>query len=139
MKPFCGYNFGDYWQHWLSFAQRARQLPAIFHVNWFRQDEKGNFLWPGYGENLRVLQWIIERCAGRIGAVETPIGFLPLRGDIDVSGVNLRPGAMDALLAVEPASWRAEMGTLESYLTEFGARMPVALVEEHRRVVDALG
>jgi phosphoenolpyruvate carboxykinase (GTP) len=138
MKPFCGYNFGDYWQHWLSFGQRSASLPAIFHVNWFRQDDQGRFLWPGFGDNLRVLKWIIDRCSGRVGAAETPIGFLPNPGDIDVDGVSLIPGAMDALLAVEGKNWRKEMASVEAYLQEFGTHLPPALLEELRRVVRAL-
>jgi phosphoenolpyruvate carboxykinase (GTP) len=139
MKPFCGYNFGDYWKHWLSFGQRSTKLPAIFHVNWFRQDDQGRFLWPGFGDNLRVLQWIIDRCAGRVGARETPIGFLPNPGDIDIDGVDLIPGAMNALLAVEAKNWRDEMASVETYLQEYGTHLPKALLEEHRRVVSALG
>jgi phosphoenolpyruvate carboxykinase (GTP) len=77
MKPFCGYNFADYWTHWLSFEERVKHLPKVFHVNWFRQDKNGKFLWPGFGDNLRVLSWIIDRCEGRAAAKETPIGFLP--------------------------------------------------------------
>ncbi|MDP2322460.1 MAG: phosphoenolpyruvate carboxykinase (GTP), partial [Gammaproteobacteria bacterium] len=138
MKPFCGYNFGDYWNHWLSFGQRSGKLPAIFHVNWFRQDELGRFLWPGFGDNLRVLRWIIDRCAGRVGAVKTPIGYLPKSGDIDVNGLEMIPGAMEALLAVEPTSWRAEMASVASYLQEYGEHLPTKLQEEHQRVVRAL-
>jgi phosphoenolpyruvate carboxykinase (GTP) len=139
MKPFCGYNFGDYWRHWLAFAGRSTRLPAIFHVNWFRQDDEGRFLWPGYGENLRVLRWIIDRVEGRVDARETAIGFLPHAGDIDLNGANVAPGAMDALLRVEPASWRTEMASIEAYLQEYGDRLPPALLEEHRAVVRALG
>jgi phosphoenolpyruvate carboxykinase (GTP) len=139
MKPFCGYNFGDYWRHWLSFGERSRNLPAIFHVNWFRQDDKGRFLWPGFGDNLRVLQWIIGRVEGRIGARETPIGFLPNADDIDVRGVDLIPGAMQSLLAVEPRQWKDEMASVEVYLKEYGAHLPQELLDEHSRVVNTLG
>jgi phosphoenolpyruvate carboxykinase (GTP) len=139
MKPFCGYNFGDYWKHWLSFAKRSTRLPPIFHVNWFRQDEKGRFLWPGFGDNLRVLHWIIDRCEGKVGARETPIGFLPNEGDIDVRGVDLLPSAMQSLLAVEPQQWRDEMASIATYLDEFGDRLPAELREEHHRVVHVLG
>jgi phosphoenolpyruvate carboxykinase (GTP) len=139
MKPFCGYNFGDYWQHWLSFEKRAKKLPAVFHVNWFRQDESGHFLWPGFGDNLRVIQWITERCAGKAAARETAIGFLPNSSDIDIRGVDIKPGAMDALLNVDAGQWRAEMASVEDYLKEFGQRLPAELLEEHRRVVRDLG
>ena len=139
MKPFCGYNFGDYWKHWLSFDQRSDTLPAIFHVNWFRQDEKGRFLWPGFGDNLRVLQWIIDRCAGRVDARKTAIGYLPEPDDIDIGGLDMLPGAMDALLAVDTKSWRAEMKSVDTYLKEYGSHLPVELREEHQRVFNALG
>jgi phosphoenolpyruvate carboxykinase (GTP) len=139
MKPFCGYNFGDYWNHWLSFEQRAKKLPAVFHVNWFRRDGSGHFLWPGFGDNLRVIQWITERCAGKVSARETPIGFLPNSADIDSDGVDIKPGALDALLKVDTAQWRAEMASLEDYLKEFGERLPAELLEEHHRVVKDLG
>ena len=89
MKPFCGYNFADYWSHWLSFAERTDKLPKIFHVNWFRQDDDGNFLWPGFSENLRVLQWIIQRCEGQVEAVETAIGHLPTDDGIQVSDLDI--------------------------------------------------
>jgi phosphoenolpyruvate carboxykinase (GTP) len=139
MKPFCGYNFGDYWEHWLSFAGRASKLPKVFHVNWFRQDDDGRFLWPGFGENLRVMRWIIDRCAGRVGARETAVGFLPEADDIDTSGLELDAGTMHALLSVDADAWREEMDAIAEYFEEFGDRLPQALREEHRQVVDALG
>jgi len=139
MKPFCGYNFGDYWKHWLTFGQKISTPPPIFHVNWFRQDDKGRFLWPGFGDNLRVLRWIIDRCAGRAGARKTAIGYLPRPEDIDVEGLQMLPGAMDALLAVEPKSWRAEMTAVDAYLKEYGPHLPAKLREEHQRVVTSLG
>jgi phosphoenolpyruvate carboxykinase (GTP) len=139
MKPFCGYNFGDYWAHWLSFMERSSQLPKIFHVNWFRRDANGKFLWPGFGENLRVLRWIIDRCEDRAGAVGTPIGHLPRPEDLDVSGLDIAPQTLEQLLAVDPAQWRNEMRDLGDYLDSFGDRLPKRLRDEHRRVVDALG
>jgi phosphoenolpyruvate carboxykinase (GTP) len=139
MKPFCGYNFGDYWAHWLSFAKRSAKLPKIFHVNWFRRDAGGKFLWPGFGENLRVLHWIIERSAGRIDAVETPIGFLPQPGDIDTSGIDVSGDTLEQLLAVNPEQWRKEMASIAEYFGEFGDRLPAELKREHAKVVEALG
>jgi phosphoenolpyruvate carboxykinase (GTP) len=139
MKPFCGYNFGDYWRHWLGFADRSATLPAIFHVNWFRQDDQGRFLWPGFGDNLRVLRWIIDRVEGRVGARETAIGHLPRAEDLDLTGTDIGPDALQALLAVEPASWRTEMDSIGTYLQEYGTHLPDALVAEHRAVVRALG
>ena len=138
MKPFCGYNYGDYWAHWLSFAKRSEKLPKIFHVNWFRRDSAGRFLWPGFGENLRVLRWIIERCENRVGAVETPIGYLPKPGDIDVKGLDVSKQDLDLLLAVDPAQWRAEMENIGQYFDEFGDRVPSELRAEHKKVVASL-
>ncbi len=139
MKPFCGYNYADYWAHWLSFEQRAQNLPRIFHVNWFRRDANGKFLWPGFGENLRVLRWMIDRCEGRVGAVETPIGYLPETKDIDLSGLeNVEQQTLEQLLAVDPAQWRAEMEHLGEYLSSYGDRLPAAIASEHRKILDAL-
>jgi phosphoenolpyruvate carboxykinase (GTP) len=135
MKPFCGYNFADYWSHWLSFDERSNRLPRIFHVNWFRQDAAGHFLWPGFGENLRVLQWIIDRCENRVGARETPIGFLPERDDIDTRGLEIAENAMDALLSVNVEQWQREMASVGEYLAGYGDRLPKALKQEHSQVV----
>ena len=139
MKPFCGYNFGDYWAHWLRFEGRMRKPPRVFHVNWFRQDKDGRFLWPGFGENLRVLRWIIDRCAGRAGARETPIGYLPEPRDLDVGGLALGEDTLGKLLEVDPAAWRAEMDDIAGYLGEFGSRLPDALSREQQKTRAALG
>ena len=138
MQPFCGYNFADYWNHWLSFDERSDQLPHVFHVNWFRQDKDGNFLWPGFGENLRVLRWIIDRCKGRVGAVDTPIGFLPEPKDIDTSDLDVSAETMDALLSVDVDQWNAEMDSVGEYLESYGERLPAALRQEHAAVLEAL-
>jgi phosphoenolpyruvate carboxykinase (GTP) len=139
MKPFCGYNFGDYWSHWLSFDQRASRLPKVFHVNWFRRDRNGKFLWPGFGDNLRVLRWMIDRCSGQAGARETPIGWLPNAADLDLTGTNIKPEAMSELLKVDPALWRAELEDIGGYLETFGERLPKRLLAEHRAQLDRLG
>jgi len=138
MKPFCGYNFADYWSHWLAVGKRLEQPPRIFHVNWFRQDEIGRFLWPGFGENLRVLRWMIERCEGRGAAVDTPIGYVPAPGAIDETGLTLAPGAMRTLLAVEKEPWARELDEIGDYLRSFGDRLSPALAGEQRRVSAAL-
>jgi phosphoenolpyruvate carboxykinase (GTP) len=138
MKPFCGYNFADYWAHWLSFAEKSDKLPGIFHVNWFRQDSSGKFLWPGFGENLRVLRWIIDRCEGRVGARETPIGFLPRPGDIDADGLEIDDGVLEVLLSVDVKQWKAEMDSIGEYLARYGDRLPAELKQEHQRVSSAL-
>jgi phosphoenolpyruvate carboxykinase (GTP) len=138
MKPFCGYNFADYWSHWLSFSERSEHLPQIFHVNWFRQNDDGKFLWPGFGENLRVIRWIIERCEGRAGARETPIGFLPDPADIDTNGLDIPAEDMEALLSVNIDAWREEMDSVGEYLDSYGERLPTALKKEHTIVVEEL-
>jgi phosphoenolpyruvate carboxykinase (GTP) len=139
MKPFCGYNFGDYWKHWLSFEGRSGKLPRIFHVNWFRQDKNGRFMWPGYGENLRVLRWITDRCDGRVEAQDTPIGFVPRKQDLEVTGLNLDAATMDTLLSVDPVAWRHEVESIGKYLDEFRERVPAKLREELKEVAKRLG
>jgi phosphoenolpyruvate carboxykinase (GTP) len=139
MKPFCGYNFGDYFAHWLSIGQRkGAKLPKIFHVNWFRQDGDGKFMWPGFGENLRVLEWILDRCAGKGAAVETPIGFLPTAQALDRKGLEVDDATMEKLLSIDRAQWRAEVRDIGGYLDEFGDRAPQALKDEVAKVAKAL-
>jgi phosphoenolpyruvate carboxykinase (GTP) len=138
MKPFCGYNFADYWRHWLSFGERSKNLPHIFHVNWFRQDRDGRFLWPGFGENLRVLRWIIDRCEARIGGKETPIGYLPTEKDLDLGGLELGDGALDALLSIDTKNWRQELNDIGAYFDEYGSRVPRPLIEQQQAVRRAL-
>ena len=138
MKPFCGYNFGDYWAHWLTFAERSRKLPKIFHVNWFRRDSAGRFMWPGFGENLRVLRWIIDRCESRAGAVETPIGFLPRPVDIDTHGLGVSRAVLEQLLAVDREQWRTEMADIGKYLEGYGKQLPPRLAAEQRNILAAL-
>ena len=137
MKPFCGYNFADYWRHWLSFSEQSQNLPKIFHVNWFRKYDQG-FLWPGFGENLRVLDWIIQRCQNKIDAKETPIGYVPIKGDIDTSGLDIADENLDALFTIDPDQWLAEMNEIKEYFNEFGERLPKQLLNEHAKVVDSL-
>lgn len=134
MKPFCGYNFADYWRHWLSFGDRGLKLPAVFHVNWFRQNSDGKFLWPGFGENLRVLRWIIDRSENRVGAQETAIGHLPHPKDIDVSGLDVDSETLQELLAVDGSRWQAEMESIEEYFRTFGQRLPAELAQRLEQV-----
>ena len=138
MKPFAGYNFGDYWAHWLSMAQRVKKLPAVFHVNWFRRDAKGRFLWPGYGENLRVLAWIIDRCLGKAAALDTRIGAVPTRDALDFSGLDIDEATIRELLAVDPAAWRQEADEIGKYLEGYGSRLPAALRDEVSRLKSRL-
>jgi len=138
MKPFCGYNFADYFNYWLSFSDRAQKLPRIFHVNWFRKGEDGSFLWPGFGENLRVLRWIIDRCEGRAHANETPIGFVPRPEDIPHDGLDIGHRTLHGLLDIDPAEWREEYEAIREYLSQYGERLPERLLEEHERIVGHL-
>jgi phosphoenolpyruvate carboxykinase (GTP) len=134
MKPFCGYNFADYFAHWLSFDDGANKLPKIFHVNWFRKGDDGSFLWPGFGDNLRVLEWMIGRVEGTAGAVETPIGRLPEAGQLDVEGLQLGDEAQAKLFGFDRDGWRAEFADIASYLDGYGPRMPSALKDECTRI-----
>ncbi|WP_240126551.1 phosphoenolpyruvate carboxykinase (GTP) [Thermomonas alba] len=138
MKPFCGYNFADYFAHWLSFERPGAQLPAIFHVNWFRKGDDGKFLWPGFGENLRVLEWMIGRVEGRAGAVETPIGHLPRAEDLNLEGLTLSDEARAKLFGLDHAGWQAELASIEAYLDDYGPRLPQALRAEQQRIARAL-
>jgi phosphoenolpyruvate carboxykinase (GTP) len=138
MKPFCGYNFADYFAHWLSFDKAGAQLPKIFHVNWFRKGADGKFLWPGFGDNLRVLEWMIDRVEGRAGAAETPVGRLPLAEELDLDGLELSQEARDVLFGFDLDGWRAEFDAIGAYLGEYGDRMPAALAAEQRRIAAVL-
>jgi phosphoenolpyruvate carboxykinase (GTP) len=130
MLPFCGYNFADYWSHWLSFAERSDTLPKVFHVNWFRKNADGKFLWPGFGENMRVLDWIIRRCKGEVSAKQTPIGFLPEAGDLNLQGLSIPPENLQALLEVQSGNWKIEMNAIRDYLGSYQDRTPAALLEQ---------
>ena len=132
MLPFCGYNMADYFAHWLSFSERfdESKLPKIFYVNWFRKDEGGKWLWPGYGENSRVLEWVFERTAGRGDAVETPIGFVPTRSAIDVDGLDISADDMAELLTVHVEEWRDEVPLIRQHFAQFGDRLPARLADE---------
>ena len=138
MKPFCGYNFADYWQHWLSFSDRTKKLPKIFHVNWFRQDKLGKFLWPGFGENLRVLRWIIDRCENQVDAQDTAIGYLPHTKDINTDDLDISNETMKELLSVKKESWIDEMKSVGKYLQSYGERLPNALLKNQEKVLKML-
>ena len=138
MKPFCGYNFGDYFAHWLSFDKPGANLPKIFHVNWFRKGDDGKFLWPGFGDNMRVLEWMVRRVKGEVGAVETPIGALPKVDDLTLEGVALSEEARAALFGFDREGWRREMSSLAAFMDEFGARSVSRLREEQVKTTAAL-
>ena len=132
MRPFCGYNMGDYMAHWLEMgaARDHSRLPQIFWVNWFRRGDDGRFLWPGFGENCRVLRWIVERIEGRGEAVETPLGFTPAAGALDLSGLSVPPEDMTELLSVDRDAWRHELDLIRAHFAGFGERLPAGLWEE---------
>ena len=131
MLPFCGYHMGDYFAHWLKIgATPGATLPRIYHVNWFRKGADGKFLWPGYGENSRVLKWVFERVAGTAEASDTPIGRLPAKGALDVSGLGLSDANLDELLRVDVEGWTAELPATRDHLGKFGARLPRGLADE---------
>jgi phosphoenolpyruvate carboxykinase (GTP) len=131
MLPFCGYNMADYFGHWLDMGSRVKFKPKIFHVNWFRTDENGKFLWPGFGENLRIVEWILARCRNEVEAVETPIGYVPNPKDIDMTGLNMPNGAMDKLFAVIGKDWLAEVDAVGKFFDSFGTRMPDEMWRQH--------
>jgi phosphoenolpyruvate carboxykinase (GTP) len=127
MLPFCGYNMGDYFAHWLRMGRAVKHPPAIFHVNWFRSDASGRFVWPGFGDNLRVLLWMIERVKGRAAAEETPIGLVPTDGAINWEGLNLTATERQLLLRVDRGEWAAELPEIRAFFERFGDRLPAEL------------
>jgi phosphoenolpyruvate carboxykinase (GTP) len=138
MKPFAGYNFGDYWTHWLKVGESLKNPPRIFHVNWFRQNAAGKFLWPGYSDNLRVLEWVLDRCGGHASALDTPIGYMPRPGDIDTRGMTIDPQDLKELTAVPKDAWRKEIEEFRSYLQQYGQRVPAMLLAEVAEVAKRL-
>jgi len=141
MVPFCGYNMADYWAHWLHMGSRTPRAPKIFRVNWFRTDAHGKFLWPGFGENLRVLEWVLDRCRGGGKAEETPIGYVPTEKALDSEGLSLPVDTMRELLRVDRGDWIEAVHGQREYFEKFGDHLPPAIREEHdalaRRVTAA--
>jgi phosphoenolpyruvate carboxykinase (GTP) len=132
MLPFCGYNMGDYFAHWLSLQKTVKQLPLVFRVNWFRRDESGKFLWPGFGENVRVLKWIVDRVRGRAEGEETSLGIVPRYADLMWDGLDYCPLRFAQLMDVESQTGEREASSLEAYFAKFGSHMPLALQEERQ-------
>ncbi|MDY2609644.1 MAG: phosphoenolpyruvate carboxykinase (GTP) [Eubacteriales bacterium] len=130
MRPFVGYNMGDYFAHWLEMGKKIPNPPKIFHVNWFRTDDDGNFIWPGFGDNMRVLLWILDRCDGKADAVETPIGYLPRPEDIDIEGLDLTTDTIRDLLTVDRESWLSDVTNIREFYAQIGDHMPKELYEE---------
>ena len=129
MKPFCGYHMGDYFAHWIEMGKKVKNPPKIFNVNWFRQDEKGEFLWPGFGDNMRVLEWILNRCDNAVDAQETAIGYVPYAKDIDLEGLDYSRDTLESILYVDKARWSAEADEIASFYKQFGDKLPAELSE----------
>lgn len=130
MRPFVGYNMADYFAHWIDMGKKVSKKPKIFNVNWFRTDKDGNFIWPGFGDNLRVLEWILKRCEDKVDAVETPIGFVPKAQDINIEGLDIDIDTVKELLTVDKATWQEEAKGIAEFYAQFGDRLPKELASE---------
>ncbi len=131
MRPFVGYDMGDYWKHWLNMGKKITHAPAIFHVNWFRTDDEGHFIWPGFGDNFRVLLWILARCEGKVDAVETAIGYVPHAEDINIDGLkDVNIDTIRGLLSVDKAAWLEDIANIEEFYQQVGSHVPAEMVEE---------
>lgn len=140
MKPFCGYNMGDYFQHWFDMGDRlGNKAPRIFYVNWFRKSQDGIFLWPGFSDNSRVLKWMCDRIDSRVDARETPVGLLPIEGDLDLKGINIPPEDLKELMKVDSKEWRAEIPDIEQHFAMFGNRLPERLKKQLKEFIARLG
>ncbi|MDH7482665.1 MAG: phosphoenolpyruvate carboxykinase (GTP) [Armatimonadota bacterium] len=140
MLPFCGYNMADYFAHWLEMGKRLKDPPKIFRVNWFRQGEDGKFLWPGFGDNIRVLKWIVDRCKGKGDAIETPIGYMPTKNAIDLTGIEdkVSEKTMEELLYIDKDAWYDELDSQTAWFQQFGYSLPLGIWEEHEALADRL-
>ena len=131
MLPFCGYNMGDYFEHWLEMGRKlGDKAPKIFNVNWFRTDDEGNFLWPGFGDNMRVLNWIVDRCDGKADAEETAIGYIPKVDDIDLTDLDMDRDTLASILDVDKDAWNNEVKEIEEHYKKFGDKLPTELKEQ---------
>jgi len=141
MLPFCGYNMGDYFGHWLSVGRSAdaARLPRLYYVNWFRKDAAGRFVWPGFGENIRVLKWIVQRLLDEAEAVETPIGLLPAAGSLDLAGLEISQADLDLLLTVDRPAWKLEADQVPGFFRGSGDHLPARLRELQQELIDRLG
>ena len=124
MRPFVGYNMADYFQHWYDMGKKIANPPKIFNVNWFRLDDEGNFMWPGFGDNMRVLNWIIDRCEGKVGAVETEIGYVPEKGDLQLDGLDISDETLTELLSIDKEAWKEDLANQREFFAQFGDRLP---------------
>ena len=139
MLPFCGYNMAKYFRHWLHTGKKMNKPPKVFHVNWFRQDRNGDFLWPGYGENLRVLEWILDRCNEKVRARKSPIGYLPYAEDIDITGLKLKNNVLKELFDIDSAQWKQELENQMEFLKTFGKDLPKEIKNEHAALKKRFG
>ncbi|MGI5979008.1 MAG: phosphoenolpyruvate carboxykinase (GTP) [Oscillospiraceae bacterium] len=138
MLPFCGYHMADYWQHWIDMGNKAENLPKIFNVNWFRTDDDGHFLWPGFGDNLRVIEWILKRCFNEVDARECPLGYLPYVKDINLEGSGVDEKTLDELLTIDTELWRKEVSDIREYYAKFGDKVPKELRESLDKLENSL-
>jgi phosphoenolpyruvate carboxykinase (GTP) len=138
MIPFCGYNMADYFQHWLEMGPKIKHAPKIFHVNWFRKDANGKFLWPGYGDNVRVLKWMLDRIERRAAATETPIGYVPAPGSLTLDGLAISRDVVHELLRVDPRDWSEEADATAKFFEIFGNRLPAEIRSENKALQDRL-
>jgi phosphoenolpyruvate carboxykinase (GTP) len=141
MLPFCGYNMGDYLSHWLSIGANGdtSKLPGMFYVNWFRKDANGKFLWPGFGENSRVIAWVCDRVSGKGEAVDTPLGRVPAPGSLNTEGLDISDEELANLLAVNVEDWKAEVASIAEHYDKLGERMPQELRDELAKLEERLG
>jgi phosphoenolpyruvate carboxykinase (GTP) len=139
MLPFCGYNFGDYFGHWLKMGKAVSKPPAIFHVNWFRTNSDGKFLWPGFGDNMRVLDWVLQRVAGKADADKSAIGWLPKATDLNLDGSGVNVTALTELLSVDKDLWREEAKDVGEYFSKYGNHMPAAMHAQVAALQQRLG
>ena len=138
MLPFCGYNMGDYFRNWLDIGKNLKHPPKIYSVNWFRADENGRFIWPGFGENIRVLKWILERVNNQVEAQKTPIGLIPRLQDLDLSGLDIPPRQLDKLFEVNPEEWQEELRDIEKFLSQFSGRLPKEISQEYQALKEQI-
>ena len=138
MIPFCGYNMADYFGHWLEMGRKLKNPPKIFHVNWFRKDANGKFLWPGYGENVRVLKWMLDRIEGRAAATETPIGYVPAPGSLTLDGLDVSRDTVAELLRVDSSDWAEENAATAKFFEKFGDRLPQEIRDEQEALHNRL-
>jgi len=129
MLPFCGYNMGDYFSHWLSMGTKMAHPPKLFFVNWFKKDSDGKFIWPGFRDNSRVIKWMVDRIKGKVPAKQTPVGLMPRMEDLNFEGLQLPAGVIDKLFSLDKAEWKKEAEEIEAFYNQFGDRLPKALTK----------